>query len=368
MFPQLLRGGKGLRGLKLGVAAASSAAGFAYWQQQKQQPVARCETDPATLGAALVGGLGAGALGGYFFGKKQGEAASEKFEKYWPRKIMMLFGAPGAGKGTQGPKIVDALDIPQLSTGDMLREAVAAGTEVGKKAKAVMASGGLVSDEIVIGIIADRIKEPDCQTGFILDGFPRTLAQAKALDAMLAKNGEAVSLIVEFSVDPGVLEERICGRWMHKASGRSYHVKFTPPKSMKLADGKPLPETMKDDITGEALYQRSDDTAEALKTRLDAYKNQTLPILEHYKDKGIVKQAGAPNALCFGGSLIMLPVIGTILKANGFVFNKNSYSVTSASRPFRSMEERTSRMFGPKYKPSWCPSEMLNESSSEVLF
>eukprot|EP00913_Durusdinium_trenchii_P007854 g7371.t1 len=231
------------------------------------------------------------ALGGYVFGKKQGEAAAEKYEKYWPRKIMMLFGAPGAGKGTQGPKIVDALDIPQLSTGDMLREAVAAGTEVGKKAKAVMASGGLVSDEIVIGIIADRIKEPDCKSGFILDGFPRTLAQAKALDTMLATNGEAVSLIVEFSVDPAVLEERICGRWMHKASGRSYHVKFTPPKSMKLgADGKPLPDTMKDDITGEPLYQRSDDTAEALKTRLDAYKSQTLPILEHYKDKGIVKK------------------------------------------------------------------------------
>lgn len=204
---------------------------------------------------------------------------------------MMLFGAPGAGKGTQGPKIVETLDVPQLSTGDMLREAVANGTEVGKKAKAIMSSGGLVSDDIVIGIIADRIKEPECKAGFILDGFPRTLAQAKALDTMLAKSGENVSLILEFAVDPKMLEERICGRWMHKASGRSYHVRSCPPKSMKLgADGKPVPETMKDDITGEALYQRSDDTAEALKTRLDAYKNQTLPILEHYKDKGIVKQ------------------------------------------------------------------------------
>eukprot|EP00434_Breviolum_minutum_P023686 symbB.v1.2.020892.t2/scaffold1778.1/size101634/12 len=283
---QVLRG----KGLRLGVAGVSSAAGLAYWHQERK-PVVRCETDAATLGVALVGGLGAGALGGYFFGKKQGESAAEKYEKYWPRKIMMLFGAPGAGKGTQGPKIVDTLDIPQLSTGDMLREAVAAKTEVGKKAQAVMSSGGLVSDEIVIGIIADRIKQPDCQSGFILDGFPRTLAQAQALDAMLAKNGEAVSLIVEFSVDPAVLEERICGRWMHKASGRSYHVKFTPPKSMKVgADGKVVPESMKDDLTGEALYQRSDDTAEALKTRLDAYKNQTLPILEHYKDKGIVKK------------------------------------------------------------------------------
>merc|ERR1719446_509846 len=113
------------------------------------------------------------------------EAEVERRDKYWPRKIMMLFGAPGAGKGTQGPKITEELGIPQLSTGDMLREAVAAGTEVGKKAQAVMASGGLVSDDIVVGIIADRIKADDCKSGFILDGFPRTLAQAKTLDEML---------------------------------------------------------------------------------------------------------------------------------------------------------------------------------------
>ena len=221
------------------------------------------------------------------------QKAVEKYEKFWPRKIMMLFGAPGCGKGTQGPKIVETLDIPQLSTGDMLREAVAAGTEVGKKAKEVMASGGLVSDEIVIGIIADRIKQPDCVSGFILDGFPRTLEQAKALDSLLAKNGEAVSLIIEFAVDMAILEERICGRWMHKASGRSYHVKFSPPKSMELVDGKPVPESMKDDATGEALYQRSDDTAEALVSRLEGYRTQTMPILDHYKDKGIVKKVDA---------------------------------------------------------------------------
>ncbi|CAK9018500.1 unnamed protein product [Durusdinium trenchii] len=217
----------------------------------------------------------------------------ERYEKYWPRKIMMLFGAPGCGKGTQGPKIVETLGIPQLSTGDMLREAVAAGTEVGLKAKEVMASGGLVSDEIVIGIIADRIKQPDCVTGFILDGFPRTLEQAKALDALLAKSGEAVSLILEFGVDPAILEERICGRWMHKASGRSYHVKFSPPKSMQLADGKPVPDSMKDDETGEALYQRADDTAEALVASLEGYHTQTVPILDHYQDKGIVKKIDA---------------------------------------------------------------------------
>merc|ERR1719343_88908 len=212
-----------------------------------------------------------------------------KYEKYWPRKIMMLFGAPGAGKGTQGPKIVEELGIPQLSTGDMLREAVAAGTEVGKRAKEVMASGGLVSDEIVVGIIADRIKADDCKTGFILDGFPRTLAQTKALDEMLAKTGEAVSLVMAFDVDAGLLEERICGRWIDKASGKSYHVKYAPPKSMKLGpDGKPIPASMKDDESGAQLIQRPDDTAEALKKRLDSYSKQTVPILDHYASKGIV--------------------------------------------------------------------------------
>jgi adenylate kinase len=239
-------------------------------------------------GAGCVGG----AVGGLLLGRSMSKPSTEdsKYEKYWPRKIMMVFGAPGAGKGTQGPKIVEMLGIPQLSTGDMLREAVAAGTEVGKKAKDIMESGGLVSDEIVIGIIADRIKEPDCRTGFILDGFPRTIAQTQALDAMLAKNGEAVSLVMAFSVDPAVLEERICGRWMDKKSGRSYHVKFAPPKSMKLGpDGRPLPESMKDDITGDALYQRQDDTAEALKKRLDGYNSQTVPILDHYAPKGIVR-------------------------------------------------------------------------------
>jgi len=214
----------------------------------------------------------------------------EKFEKYWPRKIMMVFGAPGAGKGTQGPKIVDKLDIPQLSTGDMLREAVAQGTEVGKKAQAIMKAGGLVDDSIVIGIISDRIKHADCSKGFILDGFPRTLAQTRALDAILAETGEAVTLVMAFDVDNGVLEERICGRWMDKASGRSYHVKFCPPKSMKLGpDGKPIKESMKDDQSGAALFQRPDDTAEALKKRLASYYGETVPILDHYKPKGIVK-------------------------------------------------------------------------------
>lgn len=245
--------------------------------------------------AAFVGAAGGAGVTYLCLGQQQKDVPSqaisaEKYHKYWPRKIMMLFGAPGAGKGTQGEKITSELGIPQLSTGDMLRAAVAAGTPVGLKAKEVMASGGLVSDDIMIDLIADRIKESDCADGFILDGFPRTLAQTKALDAMLAKNGECVSSILAFDVDAAVLEERVCGRWMDKASGRSYHVKFRPPKSMKLgADGLPVPESMKDDVTGAVLYQRADDTAEALKKRLQSYRDSTVPILDYYKPHGVVK-------------------------------------------------------------------------------
>ena len=197
------------------------------------------------------------------------------------RKIMILFGPPGAGKGTHAPKIEAKLQTPQLSTGDMLRAAVAAGTAVGKQAKAAMDAGALVTDDIVCGIIADRIKEPDCTSGFILDGFPRTVEQAKKLDEVLAKNGEEVAKVVELRVPDAVLEERICGRWVHKASGRSYHVKFNPPKS--LPKGKQAkPKYMLDDLTKEPLMQRSDDTAEALVSRLKAYHAQTVPVLQHY--------------------------------------------------------------------------------------
>lgn len=144
-----------------------------------------------------------------------------------------------------------------------------------------MASGGLVSDEIVIGIIKDRILHDDCSKGFILDGFPRTLAQAEALDALLEVTGENVRSVIEFNVPDAVLEERICGRWIHKASGRSYHVKFNPPKS--LGDKEASADTMKDDETGEPLMQRPDDTKDALPKRLEAYHNETEPILGHYR-------------------------------------------------------------------------------------
>lgn len=277
---------------RFGAATVMGATGAAAYYAAPRRETARCD-DTMTLAGTAAASAAVGAFAGWFFTNQKLTAAQkevEKFEKYWPKKVMMLFGAPGAGKGTQGPKIVDELGIPQLSTGDMLREAVRAGTPVGKKAKDVMASGGLVSDEIVVGIIQDRIKEDDCKSGFILDGFPRTLKQAEALDSMLAKEGLSVTLVMAFDVQEQVLEERICGRWIDKASGRSYHVKFQPPKSMKLAGGKPVPESMKDDITGAQLMQRPDDTAEALKKRLAGYNNETIPILEHYRPKGIVRR------------------------------------------------------------------------------
>ena len=222
----------------------------------------------------------------------------DKFATYWPRCIMILFGPPGAGKGTHGPKIESMLGIPQLSTGDMLRAAVSAQTEVGKQAEAVMKAGGLVSDDIVVGIIRDRIQEDDCKLGFILDGFPRTLKQAKALDAMLAKEGAAVTKVIELEVPDSVLEERICGRWIHKSSGRSYHVKYAPPKSMKTdGSGKPIADSMKDDETGEPLMQRKDDTAKALVKRLQGYHKETVPILKHYAPHGIVRSVNANQGM-----------------------------------------------------------------------
>ena len=209
-----------------------------------------------------------------------------------PRDVMILFGPPGAGKGSQAPKIVETMGIPQLSTGDMLRAAVAAGTEMGVKAESVMESGGLVTDDIVVAIISDRIRERDCRRGFILDGFPRTVEQAKMLDEMLAEKNERVKHVVALNVPDDVLTERICGRWIHKASGRSYHVKFARPRS--LADGaEPSEETMLDNETGEPLMQRADDTEEALKKRLEGYHAQTVPILEHYQPTGTVSEVDA---------------------------------------------------------------------------
>merc|ERR1719384_2344868 len=180
----------------------------------------------------------------------------------------------------------------------MLRAAVSAKTETGLKAEAVMKAGGLVSDEIVVGIIKDRIQEDDCRFGFILDGFPRTLAQAKALDAMLALEGASVTKVIELNIPDAVLEERITGRWIHKKSGRSYHVKFAPPKSMKkLWFGGIDETTMKDDVTGEPLMQRADDTATALTKRLKGYHDETVPILNHYEPSGVIRDVNAKQSM-----------------------------------------------------------------------
>ena len=202
-----------------------------------------------------------------------------------PRQVILMFGPPASGKGTHGGRISKVLNIPQLSTGDMLREAVDAGTEIGKKAKAVMDAGQLVSDDIVIGIIKERVKAADCSKGFILDGFPRTVAQAKALDEMLAATVEGVKTVLELCVPDEALIERIGGRWIHKQSGRSYHTKYNPPKSY---DGKsePTSANMRDDETGEALVQRPDDNKDALPKRLAAYHAETVPILAHYQKRG----------------------------------------------------------------------------------
>jgi adenylate kinase len=206
------------------------------------------------------------------------------------RTIVILFGPPGAGKGTHGPKMVEKFNIPQLSTGDMLREAVSKGTEVGKRAKAVMDAGQLVSDDIVVGIINDRIKQEDCSLGFILDGFPRTVAQAEALDGMLAALGESVNKVIALEVPDEILEERICGRWIHKPSGRTYHATFNPPRVTEPR--------LVDDVTGEPLEQRSDDTAAALKARLAGYHAQTVPVFKHYETReGVCNKVNSDQGL-----------------------------------------------------------------------
>jgi adenylate kinase len=181
---------------------------------------------------------------------------------------VILLGAPGAGKGTQATFITEKFGIPQISTGDMLRAAVKAGTELGLKAKSVMDSGGLVSDDLIIGLIKDRLSQPDCNNGCLFDGFPRTIPQAEAL-----KNaGLAIDHVVEIKVDDEEIVQRISGRRVHEGSGRVYHTVYNPPK----VEGK-------DDVTGEDLVQRKDDVEETVRHRLSVYHAQTEPLVEFYK-------------------------------------------------------------------------------------
>lgn len=181
---------------------------------------------------------------------------------------IILLGAPGAGKGTQAQFLTKEFDIPQISTGDMLRAAIKAGTELGTLAKSFMDAGKLVTDEIIIGLVKERIKEDDCKNGFLLDGFPRTVPQADALK----EAGVAIDAVIEIDVPDSVIVERMSGRRAHLASGRTYHVVYNPPK----VEGK-------DDLTGEDLVQRDDDKAEVVLDRLRVYHEQTAPLVGYYK-------------------------------------------------------------------------------------
>ncbi|MFC4933111.1 adenylate kinase [Massilia sp. GCM10023247] len=191
---------------------------------------------------------------------------------------LILLGAPGAGKGTQANFIKEKYNIPQISTGDMLRAAIKAGTELGLAAKKVMDAGGLVSDDIMIGLVKDRLQEADCANGYLFDGFPRTIAQADAMK----DNGINVDYVLEIDVPDEMIVERMSGRRSHPASGRVYHTKFNPPKVADI-----------DDVTGEPLVQRDDDKEETVKKRLAVYHNQTEVLLGYYNNWA---QSGLPGA------------------------------------------------------------------------
>jgi adenylate kinase len=193
---------------------------------------------------------------------------------------LILLGPPGAGKGTQATFIKEKFGIPQISTGDMLRAAVKAGTPLGLEAKKIMDAGGLVRDDIIIGLVKDRLKESDCAKGYMFDGFPRTLPQADAMK----EAGVAIDYVLEIDVPDSEIVARMSGRRAHLASGRTYHIKFNPPK----VEGK-------DDVTGEPLVQRDDDKEETVKKRLDVYHSQTKPLVEYYSKWAAAGDAKAPK-------------------------------------------------------------------------
>lgn len=193
---------------------------------------------------------------------------------------IILLGAPGAGKGTQAQLIMQKFGIPQISTGDMLRAAVKAGTELGVAAKKIMDAGGLVSDDIIIGLVKDRITQPDCAKGFLFDGFPRTIPQAEAM----IEAGVDIDYVIEIDVGDAEIIERLSGRRVHPASGRVYHVKYNPPKVAG-----------KDDASGDDLVQRDDDKEETVKKRLDIYHTQTKQLIDFYQKLAADGSAKAPK-------------------------------------------------------------------------
>jgi adenylate kinase len=193
---------------------------------------------------------------------------------------LILLGPPGAGKGTQARFVCEAFRIPQISTGDMLRSAVKAGTPLGQAAKRVMDSGALVSDDIIIGLVTERLREPDCRNGYLFDGFPRTIPQADALRAARVP----LDHVLEIDVPDSAIVERMSGRRVHLASGRTYHVKYNPPK---------VPD--RDDVTGEPLIQREDDREETVRKRLAVYHEQTEPLIAYYKQWAATGDLQAPK-------------------------------------------------------------------------
>ena len=199
---------------------------------------------------------------------------------------LILLGGPGAGKGTQANCIKDNYQIPQISTGDMLRAALKDGTELGLKAKEYMDAGKLVPDDVIIGLVKERIKAPDCEKGFLFDGFPRTIPQADALK----EAGVPVEAVVDINVPDGEIIKRMGGRRVHLASGRTYHIIFNPPK-----------EEGKDDVSGEPLIQRDDDQEETVRKRLDVYHAQTEPLIDYYKDWEKSGESAAPRYIRIEG-------------------------------------------------------------------
>lgn len=199
---------------------------------------------------------------------------------------IILMGGPGAGKGTQAVGLVEKYNIPHISTGDMFRAAIKDGTELGLKAKSYMDAGGLVPDEVTIGIVAERLAQPDCAKGFLLDGFPRTLAQGNALSDILDRLGMKLDGVIDIEVDEKVLIPRLTGRRVCRKCGASYHMVFNPPQ--------------KEGVCGQCggeLYQRSDDTVETAQNRLDVYNKQTEPLIAFYTEKGLLKRIDGDQAI-----------------------------------------------------------------------